>query len=305
MTISAEEKRAFLNMTLDEKVQRTKELIYEWYLQYRGQVYVSFSGGKDSTVLLHIARSIGRGCENIKGVFLDTGLEFPEIRDFVKKQENIVWIKPKLTFKQVLDKYGWPIISKEQSGYIYEARTTKSEKLRNIRLGHKGFHIADKWRPLLDADFKISNKCCTIMKKEPAKRFEKESGLKPMVATMADESILRYTQYMNGNCNAFSAKRPISKPMAFWNEQNVLEYIEREGLDVCSVYGEIVRDKDGKLRCTGRDRTGCMFCMYGAHLDDRFEKMECSHKKLYDYIMNQLGGAHVLEEYRKCAKDKK
>ena len=128
-----EEKKAFLKMTLEEKIQRTKELILEWYLQFDGKVYVSFSGGKDSTVLLHIARSITR-CKDIVGVFSDTGLEYPEIRDFVKKQDNITWIRPKLTFKEVIEKYGFPIISKDQSRAIYDIRTTKSEKHKKYRL---------------------------------------------------------------------------------------------------------------------------------------------------------------------------
>ena len=63
------------------------------------------------------------------------------------------------------------------------------------------------------------------------------------------------------------------------------------------------KDKDGGLRCTGRDRTGCMFCMYGAHLDNRFEKMKCTHPGLYDYIMNRLGGRAVLEKYIDCSRE--
>lgn len=112
--ISKDDKRYFLTMSLDDKIKRTKQLIMEWYAQFKGKVYVSFSGGKDSTVLLHIARSLKCG-KDIVGVFDDTGLEYPEIRDFVKQQENIIWIKPKMNFKQVIEKYGYPIISKEQS----------------------------------------------------------------------------------------------------------------------------------------------------------------------------------------------
>lgn len=125
-------KADLLKMSLDEKIQRTKELILEWYLQFDGKVYVSFSGGKDSTVLLHITRSM-RTCKDIVGVFSDTGLEYPEIRDFVEKQDNITWIRPKLTFKEVIEKYGYPIISKDQSKAIYDVRHG-SEKTKKARL---------------------------------------------------------------------------------------------------------------------------------------------------------------------------
>lgn len=296
MKYTPEEKREFMKMTLDDKIKRTKQLIMEWYAQFDGKVYVSFSGGKDSTVLLHIARHT-LGCSDMVGVFDDTGLEYPEIREFVRKQENIIWIKPKKTFYQVIREYGWPIISKEQSQYLREARETKSEKLRKLRIeGRNGsFKISKKWLYLIDAPFKISNRCCDIMKKSVMKKFEKDTGMKPIIATMADESILRMELYMRGDCNEYKKKRPVSKPMSFWTEKDVLDYIQRYNLEIASVYGEI---RDGKL--TGVSRTGCMFCMYGLHLqgqNNKFELMRETHPKLYDYIMNKLGGSEVLKWY--------
>lgn len=302
-------KEYLLKMSLDEKIQRTKELILEWYLQFDGKVFISFSGGKDSTVLLHIARSI-KWCKDIVGVFSDTGLEYPEIRDFVKKQENITWIKPKLTFKEVIEKYGYPIISKEQSKAIYDVRNG-SEKTKKARLTDGwGYHngiLAKKWRPLIQSDFKVSNFCCSKMKKEPIHRYEKKTGNKPIIGVMAVESERRLYQFLTGNCNAFSEKHPTSRPIMFWTEQDIYEYIVRNGLEIASVYGEIVKEK-GKWKTTGVNRTGCMFCMYGLHLEghpNRFERMKETHPKQYDYIMNKLNGAHVINEYLKCdAKNK-
>ena len=107
-------------MPLKAKVNRTKELIQQWVLAHgEDGVYVSFSGGKDSTVLLTIAREM---YPNIKACFFDTGLEYPEIRDFVKTFDNVDWIKPKMTFKQVIDKYGYPFISKEVAECVWGAR---------------------------------------------------------------------------------------------------------------------------------------------------------------------------------------
>lgn len=298
-------KSALLNLSLEEKIQRTKELILEWFLQYEGQVFVSFSGGKDSTVLLHIARSLKK-CGDIPAVFSDTGLEYPEIREFVKKQDNVIWIKPRQTFKEVIEKYGYPIISKDQSAALYDLRTTKSERTKEARLsdgwGYRNGVLAKKWRPLLNADFKISDKCCLKIKKEPLHRYEKETGKHAIIGVMAVESERRLHQFLSGNCNAFSEKHPTSRPIMFWTEQDIFEYIARYKLEIASVYGKIIKE-NGLWKTTGANRTGCMFCMYGLHLEghpNRFERMKKTHPKQYDYIINKLNGSHVINEYLKC-----
>lgn len=108
-------------LPLDAKIAKTKQRLREWVNEYGiDGVYVSFSGGKDSTVLLTIARQMYG--DAIKGVFIDTGLEYPEIRSFVKTWSNIDWIKPKMTFKEVIEKYGYPFISKEVAECVCGAR---------------------------------------------------------------------------------------------------------------------------------------------------------------------------------------
>ena len=97
-------------LPLERKIGFTIARICEWYNHYDGKVYVSFSGGKDSTVLLDIARKL---FPNIRAMFVDTGLEYPEIRESVKSHEHIDIRRPKMNFKQVIDEYGFPVISKE------------------------------------------------------------------------------------------------------------------------------------------------------------------------------------------------
>ena len=105
---------------LSVKIKMTQQRIREWVNHWGlDEVYVSFSGGKDSTVLLTIAREM---YPSIKAVFIDTGLEYPEIRDFVRTWDNVDWVKPKMNFKQVIEKYGYPFISKEVSECVYGAR---------------------------------------------------------------------------------------------------------------------------------------------------------------------------------------
>lgn len=140
------------------------------------------------------------------------------------------------------------------------------------------------------------------MKKEPFYRYQKETGNKSIVGVMAVESQARLMKFMTGNCNAFSEKHPTSRPIMFWTEQDIYEYIVRNGLEIASVYGDVVKE-NGKWKTTGVNRTGCMFCMYGLHLEghpNRFERMKETHPKQYDYIMNKLNGAHVINEYLKC-----
>lgn len=69
-------------LPLSLKVRLTQQRIREWVNHYGVDgIYVSFSGGKDSTVLLHLVRDM---FPDVVGVFCDTGLEFPEIRQFVR-----------------------------------------------------------------------------------------------------------------------------------------------------------------------------------------------------------------------------
>ena len=152
-------------LPLEVKIEKTKLRIREWYEKYNGDVYISFSGGKDSTVLLDIVRQV---YPNVVAVFIDTGLEYPEIRNFVKTIDNVITLKPKMNFRDVIQKYGYPLISKEQAQFLQQYRNAKSEKTKDTRLnGNKWGQgkISKKWKFLIDAPFKISEECCNIMKK--------------------------------------------------------------------------------------------------------------------------------------------
>jgi hypothetical protein len=112
-------------LPLDLKILKSKQRIREWVYEYgKDNVYISFSGGKDSTVLANLIR---QEFPTIPLVFVDTGLEYPEIKEFVKTFDNVTTLRPKLTFLQVIEKYGFPVISKEVSemiGINQAARTT-------------------------------------------------------------------------------------------------------------------------------------------------------------------------------------
>ena len=299
---------------LEVKILMTQSRIREWVREFGTDgVYVSFSGGKDSTVLLHLVREL---YPDVEAVFVNTGLEYPEIQRFVKTFDNVKVLYPEMSFKEVISTYGYPFISKEISETVYDAwkvvhggltgkYTYRLKKLNGEAVdkdGKKSRYNCEKYKPLLYVDFRIANNCCDIMKKNPAKKFEKVSGKVPIIATMASESRLREQKWIKEGCNAFDSKRPISNPMSFWTEQDVLEYIRKNDIKIADVYGIVAAEKDGqqafddcgcKLCTTGCDRTGCIFCGFGAHLEKgegRFERLKRTHPKQYDFCMN--GGSY-------------
>lgn len=163
-----EELKELQSLTLERKIQITQTRIVEWYLRYKGQAYVSFSGGKDSTVLLDLAR---RCFPDIEAVFVDTGLEYPEIREFVKTHDNVTILRPNMGFKDVIEKYGYPVISKEVANCVKGARGGGKSRVLRIKGemkdkdGNKSKFNQDKYSYLMDAPFKISDDCCAVMKK--------------------------------------------------------------------------------------------------------------------------------------------
>lgn len=328
-----EELRQLQLLPLDAKIAMTRERIREWIREFgESGVYVSFSGGKDSTVLLHLVRT---WYPDVKAVFVDTGLEYPEIRDFVRSFDNVEIIRPKMNFRHVIEKYGYPVIGKEAARCIYEskiglARNDGSYKCRIERIlctgriaeykqktGKKSRYDLSKWEPLLNVDFNISDFCCKEMKKKPAIEYERKSGANPILGTMAEESALRAERWIIHGCNEFNDKvQKSSNPMSFWTEQDILQYIVKNNIAIAPPYGEIVLKEETqlsffdepcqqcKLCTTGCTRTGCIFCGFGCHLEKgetRFQRLKRTHPKHYEYCI--YGGAYDSDGFWKPDKN--
>jgi len=284
-----------MGLTLEEKILLSQESIRKWFYYWNGMVYISYSGGKDSTVLRHLVRSTGPEFSKIPCVFANTGLEYPEVLKLVRSLEDVIIMKPKMRFSEVIERYGWPVVSKEQALYIGQVQRTKSPHMKRLRLdgvtkaGREGkrYTVSKKWRFLIDSPFKISSRCCHVLKIEPLLRYAKKTGRKAYHGTTVTESQARKRKYLKTGCNAFAQKTPLSTPLAFWTEEDVWEYIRLHNLPYASVY-----DK-------GEKRTGCVGCGFGLHLEDpkdnRLTRLKDMHPKFFSYIVDRLKMGEVLK----------
>lgn len=296
---SKKELQYYQSLPLADKITLTQIRIAEFCEKFNSNIYISFSGGKDSTVLLDITR---RMYPEIKAVYIDTGLEFPEVKEFIKTFDNVETVRPSMSFTEVIETYGWVFPSKDIAMTIYYARqgskwaidrlsgVDKEGKESKFRQRYK------KWEFLVKAPFKISHRCCIVMKELPVQKYERKTGLHPLVAIMAEESQRRQASWIKSGCNIFTSNRPISRPMSFWTEQDVLTYIKDNNIEIPSVYGKII-EKENKLITTGEQRTGCIFCPIGCHLHEvnKFTRLKITHPKIYDYCMNKLGLKDFLD----------
>ena len=321
-------------MPLEGKILMTQLRIRVWYDHWDGDVYVSFSGGKDSTVLKHIVDGM---YSDVPALFVNTGLEYPEIQKFVRDikagkyscfNPDVEIVRPEMRFDEVIKKYGYPVISKEVAKKVHECRS--AERNGNESYARKQFegtyvskngktnaYSIQKWKFLLDAPFNVSHMCCNVMKKKPSAKYEKETGRKAIIGTLAQESKLRYSNWLKFGCNAFGkVKRPSSQPLSFWTEQDILHYIKKFNVPYCPVYGDIVVENSGEdvlegqmnlidylgeydeqdtLITTGCDRTGCIFCGFGCHLEkgeNRFQRLKKTHHRQYEYC---IGGGELVD----------
>lgn len=361
-------------LPLEVKVRLTASRIRDWVNEFGEYgVYVSFSAGKDSTVLTDICRNVC-GYTDIPLVFVNVPTQYPELKKFAQTFDNLVILKPKISFAEVCEKYGFPMISKEVSNCVSGARkyvkyldsqksnntiltdrqtipyacymadllgidrriNKQNENYKSLQMGvipngseyrlrrlngeltdSKGNYSRfnqEKYKFFLDAPFEISDLCCDVMKKKPIHDYEKKTGRKPIIATMASESVMRTQKWLQDGCNAFNVTRPHSNPMSFWTEQDVLLYIKENNLPICSVYGEVVTDYEAMGQCenqmsfadfgifdkerpllktTGCHRTGCVLCGFGCHLEkeSRFLRLKQTHPKFHNllYILKNNG----------------
>lgn len=291
----------YQKLPLEDKIRHALDLTEEWLEAYPAS-YIGFSGGKDSTVLRDIVHRVD---PSVPAVYCDTRLEYPSVRSFAMERADIV-LKPTLPFDEVIRTYGYPVVSKEVAKKVVEARRgseVAAAKLRGewMHDGRLSTFNCEKWGFLIDAPFRISHKCCAVTKEQPFIVYERETGRKPILGMLAAESATRATGWVKAGCNAFDGGRPMSNPLATWTTNDILHYLVRYRLPYATDYGCIVNEDsqvigpawsaafpEQRLHCTGCNRTGCMYCMFGVHLErgpNRFQTMKYTDRRRYDYCI--------------------
>ena len=276
-----EELKERQSWTLAQKIDHTLGVIEQFRNHYDGKVYVAFSGGKDSCVMLNLVELI---IPNVPCMFIMTGCESPSVCRFVRqmKQEghNIEMTKPRKTLKQVFAECGFPLVSKKTAHNIMVVRrnpdTVTAKRLIDPKNKHR---IPSNWLYLLNEPYEVSDRCCYWLKKTPSYDYGKRTGCYPFIGVLASESDSRAAGYIQrGGCNSFTTTtntHPSSWPLAIWNEEDIWAYIKDRGLKIPDIYEK------------GATRTGCMGCGFGAHLDcSTLNVLQRLWPKWYKMMMN-------------------
>jgi 3'-phosphoadenosine 5'-phosphosulfate sulfotransferase (PAPS reductase)/FAD synthetase len=339
--VSREELQKRQALPLIEKIRWCCEMYLD-FVEVHGteNVYHAYSGGKDSDVMVDIIEKLHQGKWNdillpmhrflytllVEGkpapgkTFCNTGLEWPEIVEHVKNRypETVV-LKPKIGFTRFITTIGVAVGSKKIAmqirrvkGYI-EKPSSKNEATRVLYLtgikrdGSKGnSKIPEKWMKLLNAPFKVTDKCCDNFKKDPFHEFEKITRKKPIVGTTAEESDQRTVSYMKTGCISWEKGKEQLRPISIFTKKDIWEYSEKYALKFCEVYYDRtkeIKQIDGSIKLSfieAEDQTGCTFCLFGLHLEpkhkaNRIQRIAISNPKYYDIIINKCNLGFVLK----------
>lgn len=267
--------------TLAQKIDHSLGAIDQFIVKMDGKVYLAFSGGKDSTVLMHLCEIVKK---DILCVFVNTGCEYLDIIRFVnecqKDGHNIKIIRPEYKPREVWEKYGFPLVSKEAAENIHAIRTNpdsiKSKKALGIINPDSQFVLGKKWRYLINEPYDTSNMCCQKLKKDPSHKFQKESGLYPILGIMASESKLREKTYIRrGGCNVWG-ENANSHPLSIWTDDDIWQFIRENNIKIADIYNK------------GAQRTGCAACGFGCQFknDTRLQLLYDLYPKYYEMVMN-------------------
>lgn len=287
------EDRSYYNeVRLRERLRKIYTVIRDYG---EDEFYISFSGGKDSTVVSELVDMAVPG-NKIPRVFVNTGIEYNLILDFVKKKsqidDRIVMLEPTVPIKPMLEKEGYPFKSKYHSRAVREYRSKGEEAIWAKKYLHGENIWAErncpeklKYQFTDECNLNISEKCCDRLKKEPLKAYEKRSGRKmAILGLMPSEGGFR----RNATCMSFVRDKLKSfSPLAIVDKNWEDWFVEKYNVDVSAIYREPYN----------LVRTGCKGCPFALRLQkelDTMQKYFPAERKQCEIIWGP-----VYEEYRR------
>lgn len=304
-----------MEKTLDDKISDAMHRIEDLYYETQGKCYVSFSGGKDSTVVLAIIKmceeiyTIPKG--GIKAVFCDTGIELGATRDFVRECKNNGWysnieiIRPSKSFKWVLDNCGKPIKSKLKSEFIDRYQRSDNQnafsylvlaKNPNNGKQYAKSKIADKDLHIISKKFEIhaSSKCCDFLKKKPFADWQKENGIKGYITGIRSgeggvRELNAIKRVENGGklCTMTKGDYIVKMPIIDWTDNDIEEFIKQYNMPLSKAYTEY-----------GMKRTGCMGCPYSRTIAQDLEVLWDHEPQRYKASMFFLKDVYIAQDVK-------
>ena len=266
-------------------------------------------GGLDSIVLLMFLRKIGIDVPAISV----SSLEDKSVQK-IHQELGVIRIAPGKPKVQILQEYGFPVISKKIAGRIdtLQHPTEKNKTMRHAIItgecGAQGHYaknsrmkLPQKWLELFAgyendnegvnyqiAPFPVSNKCCLYMKEKPCEKWAKEHNSRPFLGLMVSEGGQREDALTEHGCNYFGKTTIRSAPFAPFLRQDLLQLALDLNVPVPEIYGKILRKPDGSLYTTGAQRTGCSMCGFGVHMEKRphrFDQLRIRNPKEWEFWM--------------------
>ena len=275
-----------LRQPLEEKIRISLEIIKKFYDELNGNVDVSFSGGKDSTVLLSLVRTL---YPKTVGIFANTRIEFPETLHFVANTPNIISLRAETRPWYVYRHIGYPIWSKKVSKrmeVIQKLPKSKQLEKANSRNKQGEIYLDKKHQYLLEAPFKISNKCCFYLKEQQLIKWQEEHKSGTYIGLRAQESHTRKILLAKYGFQTSMDHHPKCYPIIFWREKDIYEYIIKYHLEINPLYD------------AGFNRQGCAGCLMGSDTEElvkHIRYMRRYHLKYWNYIKNMLAFKKVLK----------
>lgn len=277
-------------------------------------------GGLDSITLCYFLKSLHLDLPMVSA----SSLEDKSIQA-IHKELGVINVKPIKNKVAVIKEFGYPILSKEIANKI-SLLQRPSEDNKTVRhaiiTGETGEYggnrkdtrmkLSQQWLELfggyenenedvdyLKPEFLVSDRCCYYLKEKPCDDWAKEHNSVPFLGLMASEGGRRQKSLMMNGCNYFGETTIRSAPFAIFNRQDILQLSLDLNVPVPEIYGEIKRDKDGKLYTTKAQRTGCSMCGFGIQKErtrpHRFDLMYERNPKEWAYWMENVGFGKVFD----------